>query len=503
MNSNYTFENLFNATPIENDKKGDKDPYGKSVSLRDVTRLIDEVISEHFSRQFIWVRAEVSGYKQDPRKGHIYFDLIEKDGDIIAAQMRANAWGNMGFQIKRKFENGTGESLRAGIKVMLLCEVTFHEQYGISLKAIDIEPNYTLGDMEAQRREIIARLKADGVIDMNKSLPFPSLPRCVAVISSESAAGYEDFENQLQHNKYNVNIASRLYPAIMQGEQTAISVIHALQKIGEHLEKGIPFDAVAILRGGGAKADLSWFDNYELANEVAQFPLPVIIAIGHTRDNGVLDMVANQSVKTPTECAEFLVRQLAEQLFEIDNLTSLLKSFSQDTLHKNRLSIDNLIHSLQRATYGKTQERTTCVQQLIKRLQVAQTRICAPTQIMQLKERLQAGANNFLLTRRHDTHSFNIQLHVLSENILLTQLHKLRMKEQITLIAQQHFLKEQSKIEVMEQKLKLLNPIAMMEMGYALVTKNGKRVKQASELQQNDKISLLFMDGNKNATIND
>lgn len=308
------------------------------LSLSQLCAGISDSISADFS-EAVWVRAEIS--ELSVRNGHCYMELIEKDvfSNRILAKMRAVCWANIFALLKPYFEQETGQVLHAGLQVLVSVLVEFHPAYGLQLNINDINPTYTIGDMARQRLEVIAQLQADGVMDMNKQLPFPTLPQRLAVISSETAAGYGDFCHQLQQNPCGFAFRTELFTAIMQGENAEASIIHALEQIFSRTDD---FDAVVIIRGGGATTDLSCFDRYELALNCAQFPLPVITGIGHLRDVSVLDMVAHTSLKTPTATAEFFINCMIQQADTIALLKQRLLQTIGNLSDKQQHHIDML-----------------------------------------------------------------------------------------------------------------------------------------------------------------
>jgi exodeoxyribonuclease VII large subunit len=278
-----------------------------SITLSELTSRIQETIRMNFDSS-VWIRAEISELRENPG-GHCYLEFIEKDSasDAILAKTKATIWASTFRMLKPYFESSTGQSLRAGLQVLVAVSVEFHGVYGFSLNIRDIDPTFTIGEMAARRLKIIRQLEADGVVDMNKQLELPELPQRLAIISSPTAAGYGDFSDQLKNDPSHFAFYSKLFPAIMQGDQAEASIISALEKIYEHIEL---FDVVVIIRGGGATTDLACFDSYDLAINCAQFPLPIISGIGHQRDISILDMVAHTSVKTPTAAAEFLISKM-------------------------------------------------------------------------------------------------------------------------------------------------------------------------------------------------
>lgn len=280
-----------------------------SISLSQLTDRIQEVLKFSFDAP-VWIRAEISELREN-YNGHCYLELIEKDSstDAILAKTKATIWSSTYRMLKPYFESSTGESLRAGLNVLVAVTVEFHGVYGFSLNIRDIDPVFTIGELAARRLKIIRQLEADGIADMNKLVEMPLLPQHLAIISSATAAGYDDFMNQLRNDENKFAFYTKLFPAVMQGEQAESSIIHSLEKIYEHSEL---FDVVVIIRGGGATTDLACFDSYELALNCAQFPLPIISGIGHQRDVSILDMVAHTSVKTPTAAAEFLISKMKD-----------------------------------------------------------------------------------------------------------------------------------------------------------------------------------------------
>ena len=317
-----------------------------STSLSELTNKIQSVIRQNFT-DAIWVRAEISELRENG--GHCYLELIEKDSetDNILAKTRATCWANVYRMLKPYFESNTGETLRAGLNVLVAVTVEFNGVYGFSLNVRDIETTYTIGELAARRMQIIQKLREEGIDDMNKQLPFPTLPQRIAIISSETAAGYGDFCNQLNSDTSHFAFYPRLFPAIMQGNMAETSIIGALEKIYKHVEL---FDVVVIIRGGGATTDLSCFDSYNLAINCAQFPLPIIAGIGHQRDVSILDMVAHTSVKTPTAAAEYLISALEKAEEEIDELASELCNFTSNIIQKEHKSLELYMLKIKQAS---------------------------------------------------------------------------------------------------------------------------------------------------------
>ncbi len=291
------------------------------IGLYQLNCLVKRELKNRFPDSFL-VIAEIADVKEN-RSGHCYLELVEKreEDDAVIATARATIWAFTYRMLKPYFETTTGKSLQKGIKVLVRVEIVFHELYGYSLNIKDIDPTFTIGDLERKRKEIIDRLTQEGVIDMNRELEFPMLPKTVAIISSPTAAGYGDFVDQLHRNAYGYAFHTKLFPAIMQGEKTTESIIAALERIYEFESL---FDVVVIIRGGGSQTDLGSFDSYELAANVAQFPIPILAGIGHERDETIVDRVAYRSVKTPTAAAAFLIECFSEADGELEEAKEIL-----------------------------------------------------------------------------------------------------------------------------------------------------------------------------------
>ncbi len=315
----------------------------ESYSLSELGKCIKMTLKTAFAEP-VWVRAEISEMHENV-SGHCYLDLIEKadDTDVLVAKQKATIWAFTYRMLKPYFESETGATLRAGMKVLLLCEVEFHEVYGVSLNVRDIDPAFTVGEMAVRRAEIIRRLTDDGIVDMNKQQPLAPVPQRVAVISSATAAGYGDFCDQLRNNVFGYTFYTKLFPATMQGAQTEQSVVAALDKICDFIDN---FDVVVIIRGGGATSDLVAFDNYNLALHCAQFPLPIISGIGHQRDESVVDLVAHTRVKTPTAAAEFLVARINDFEKNIDEMAQNVAFSAREVVHDELLRLQQLIARL-------------------------------------------------------------------------------------------------------------------------------------------------------------
>jgi exodeoxyribonuclease VII large subunit len=404
-------------------------------SLYELNRMLRETVADGFPGQY-WVRAETSDVREN-QNGHCYLEFIEKDSrnKTVIAKARGAIWANLFQMLKVYFENETGQSFVSGLKVLVLVSVEFHEVYGFSLNVHNIDPSYTLGDQARNRALIIRQLEEEGVLTLNKELELPPVTNRIAVISSPTAAGYEDFCNQLFGNPSGFCFYVKLFPATMQGGKTEESVLSALDKINLY---STYFDAVVIIRGGGATSDLSSFDSYLLASSCAQFPLPVITGIGHERDDTVLDAVSHTRVKTPTAAAEFLVERMTE--------TEGALLFMEQQL----------------------------VTAAVARLSDEQVRM------------------NMLATR----FSYLVKERVQEQ---LSELERLafRLKNAVRLCMQN----QKYRLESKEQHLRLASPEAILKKGYTLTLRGKEILKSVVGIHSGEQVTIVFGDGSKTAVI--
>ena len=383
-----------------------------------------------------WVQAEISSISPSGQ-GHCYLELVQKDatGRNFLAKAKANIWRGTWLKLKPYFEAQTGETLKVGMKVLLQVTVTFHEVYGYSLVVQDIDPTYTMGDMARRRKEILEQLEKDGVIGLNRELEIPSLPQRIAVISSATAAGWGDFRDQLAKNIYGFRFYVKLFPAAMQGDDVERSVISALNAVAQRRDD---FDVVIIIRGGGAVSELSCFDSYNLAFNIANFPLPVITGIGHERDDTVADVVAHTKVKTPTAAAEFIINRVFDTASELENLTRRMSDAISEKMNAEKVRIERMSQKL-------------------------------PSLFAVLKTR--------------------------QEQVLETMWIKTVNGVRNMLTAQAH------KLEIVEKSLAAADPQVILKRGYSLTRLNGRAVRCASDLKKGDRLTTVFADGSVESEI--
>ena len=337
----------------------------ETYTLSELTRFINQVVKVNFEKP-IWIKAEISEFRE-ASNGHCYLEFIEKDthSDTLIAKIKGNIWVNTYRMLKPYFESSTGQTLRAGMNVLVAVTVDFHDVYGLSVNIRDIDPTYTLGELAKRRQAIIRQLEADGVIDMNKALELATLPNRIAIISSPTAAGYDDFCNQLNNNPEGFVFYKKLFPATMQGEQAESSIIEALDKI--YAYAGL-FDVVVIIRGGGATTDLACFDSYELALNCAQFPLPIIAGIGHQRDLSIVDMVAHTSVKTPTAAAALLIEMMEDAKGKMTDTFTAIYELLSTRIQNQQQKIADISWKIRHALLNKTAAKKLMLERQKSRL---------------------------------------------------------------------------------------------------------------------------------------
>lgn len=424
---------------------------GKNLTLLELNGLVQEVIEVSMGRNDYWVEAEIAGLNE--RSGHCYLELIEKDaaGNTPVARASARCWRNTWGVVKANFMRVAGKSLAVGMKVLLQVSPQFHVNYGFSWIVSDIDPSFTLGDMLLKRQRIIARLKEEGMFDANRSLSLPLFTQRIAVISSATAAGYGDFCNHLADNEFGYKFHTSLFAAIMQGEGVERSVIAALDQVNMRVEE---FDCVVITRGGGATSDLSGFDTYELACNVVNFPLPVITAIGHDRDESVLDMVSNVRVKTPTAAATFLI----------------------DRLHQVDQRIEQAESRILNVVEGRMQQ---------ERMRIKHLSIRIPT-LFTLAKVKQTGKLDALQSRMDTVVWMKVERGK-------TDVEKWENKMANALATM--FTKENHRLQLLEQRMEAVDPKRILERGYSITLKRGKAVHSVAELKAGDHIETRLKDG--------
>lgn len=426
------------------------------ISLVEFNRRIGGLLHDA-SVQRCWVVAETSDVRQSG--GHCYLELVQKDAQTgqTLARMRGIVWASVYARLRCEFERATGQPFASGMNVMVEVSANFHEQYGLSVVITGINPTYTLGDMARQRLEILNRLRSEGIIDMNKQLPWADVAQRVAVISAASAAGYGDFMNQLHNNPSGIKFYTCLFPAVMQGQSTVTSVIAALERINDYADL---FDCVVIIRGGGSTSDLNSFDNYDLAANVAQFPLPVICGIGHDRDNTVVDSVASVRVKTPTAAAEWLLDRAQSALDHVNALTDMVVDSATQMLSGARQQLAYFTSGIP---------------------------LMADNIVVRHRARLQqiAAAIPVVAARRIDGAGKDLAF----------------ASQRLAMAARQCVANERQRVTGLEKQVELLSPDRVLRRGYSLTLRDGHVVTSASSLCAGDSLVTRFADGERTSVV--
>lgn len=451
----------------------------QELTLLELNRKVKDTIARDFPDNY-WVIAEISEMRVN-RKGHCYLDLVEKDemGDRIIAKARGMIWSYTFRMLKPYFENATGQEFKAGLKIMVHVSVEFHELYGFSLHIADIEPSYTLGEMARKRMETIRKLEQEGIIHMNKQLPMPEVPQKIAVISSQTAAGYKDFMEQLHNNPYGYVFYPRLFPAFMQGDQAESSIIDALEDIYqyEHI-----FDLVAIIRGGGAQADLSCFDLYTLAAHVAQFPLPVISGIGHEKDESVVDLVVHTKLKTPTAVADFLVNRGYQ--FE----ERLLSARDQIVQHTSRFIQTE--HQRQQNLSGRIVPN---INALIERTK---------TRLERKAEKLTHLNQLFIKSQHQHLRDYSARISNNSRRVVQNATWELNhMERNFPPIVEKYVQNKNKHLSNLEQAKKHLDPKNVLKRGFSITQKDGQTITSAQQAEPGDTLTTRLYEGSIQSTV--
>lgn len=429
----------------------------QSYTLLQLQEFLRDLVQACPNIKNVWITAELSDVSE--HGGHCYMDLLQKDPRTGAtvAKARATIWANQWRSIKHRFMAETGQPFASGLTVMVCVTAGYHPLYGMNLNIVAVNPSFTLGERERRRREILQRLKADGIADLNKQTEFPRPCQRIAIVSGKGAAGFGDFINQLANNGSRLRFTVKLFPSLMQGAQTAQGVISALDAIYADIDN---WDCVCIIRGGGASADLDGFDDYSLASHVAQFPLPVIVGIGHERDTTVLDYICRQRVKTPTAAAEFLVSMAQGELDLIRSLGGALLQRASDALS------------------GAKQQMAYISAQL-------------PAAPVQALERAR---------RRVDTTAMRLGSCALQA--LQPMSGRLdRMAQTLAMASTQRLRTEASRLDSHASLLKALSPQAVLQRGYSITRINGHALTDAAQAAPGDVITTELSQGTITSTI--
>ncbi|NLN31929.1 MAG: exodeoxyribonuclease VII large subunit [Bacteroidales bacterium] len=423
---------------------------------------------------FYWLVAEISEIKEN-YAGHCYLELVEKHTDDrnVRARARAIIWNTRYRLLKPLFENVTGESLKTGMKILIRVKIDYNEIYGLSLIVSDIDPSYTVGEMAIKRQLILKRLEEEGVITMNKEHEFPFVPQRIAVISSATAAGWSDFSRHLRENHHGYVFYTALFEAVMQGAESERSILGAFDRIAENISH---FDLVAIIRGGGSQSDLSWFDNYNIAYYVTQFPIPVLTGIGHEKDVSVTDIVAFKALRTPTAVADFLINSIAEAEIRLTELGNRIADKSRSIISGYRDITAVFLSKLKPvAKLAIADQKEMLSNRIMGILNIGKEYLTKAGFIPEnLKSRLKISAASCVLSKKTYLEKSNLDLMNYSVKTIESQ---------------------KTKLTALENSLGILNPVNVLKRGYTLTSINGVIIRSVQDTKKDDIIETRLFDG--------
>ena len=425
-----------------------------------------------------WVVAELSDVRING--GHCYMELIEKnDAGQTVAKLRATIWQSVFNVLRRKFFNATQKDIMTGLKVLLKGNASHHSLYGLSFNITDIDPSYTLGDMERLRQEILMKLTKEGVIGYNKSREMPIAPQRIAIISAAGAAGYGDFINQLHSNEEGFVFYTHLFPAVMQGDRTSGSVTQALDYIESTIDL---WDCVAIIRGGGATTDLNGFDDYSLARKVATFELPVVVGIGHERDRTVLDEIAHTRMKTPTAVAAFFISSLRNAYSMAGNLMEDVIRISNDKINGEQQRLASYTSLIPALANSRLSSASALLQREMTRIPVlAGARISKEQQRLDgMKAMIDSLYRSRTAVAKRRLEEISASLSFLTENIIK---------------------KEMASVCRLESMIEVLSPSNTLKRGYSITRLNGKAVKDVADLKKGDLLVTTLPNGEVKSSV--
>ncbi|SIT74362.1 exodeoxyribonuclease VII large subunit [Pontibacter indicus] len=495
------------------------------LSLFELHQQIREELEMAFPESY-WVVAEISQVTPDRRKGHCYLNLVDKGNDArgaIQAQARATIWSSRFQMLGRYFEEKTGQPLKAGLKILFQAQVRFHELYGLSLDIVNIDANYTIGDLARQRQETLKRLEVEGLLTSNKELEMPLVPQRLAIVSSATAAGYQDFIHQLENNSYGYTFDTRLFPATVQGNEAPASIVKAMDLIARYSHL---FDAIVIIRGGGSQTDLGCFDDYKVAAAIGNSPLPVITGIGHERDESTADIVAHTRQKTPTAVANFLLEKALAFETEIEGLFDSIHMFagqqlrlSADKLERQSLKISNI-------TNAYLQENREQLEHFSKSLLLKPKNFLEnqKRQLLNAERLLQANTKDVLHLRGKELSELSVCVEGISQRWLhmkeqdlnklvhcieteakdkhkRSQLSFVKCSDRLQYSAQKKLSTDSHRLDLLEMRIQANDPEKLLLRGYTLTLINGKIIKHIGQVKEGDVIETRLHDGSVHSLV--
>lgn len=447
-------------------------------SLSEVAMSIHNVIARNYTRPY-YIKAEILKLNYYPHSGHCYPELVEREGNKITAEMRAIIWSSNFESINRRFMTIVGEPLKENLSVLVLATIQYSPKHGLALHIEDVEPSYTLGELERNRQEVIAKLKKENIFDANKKLKIPLLPQKIAVISVETSKGYSDFINTLNNNDKSYTFHTELFPSILQGEKAISGITSQLNVISQRIDD---FDCVVIVRGGGGDVGLSCYDDYQLASTVATFPLPVLTGIGHSTNTTICDLVAYKNFITPTDVAFFLIKAFSNFDEQIQtSFASILSSIST-IIENNSVKLNNFEANFKL----KASKLLTNVNKELNKIS---------TEILFNSKEL---IRNYKQVQKE---VFRNIVEATTQQIKNSNLMLSNCFDRILAFTKQNLNRQKQDCDVLESKLRLLSPQNILKRGYSITLKNGKAIVDNSELQPGDKLETILYNGKVSSVV--
>lgn len=447
-------------------------------SLAEVARSIESVINDSF-RNSLWIKAEMAKLNRYPESGHCYPNLVEKERGRIKAELRGIIWATDYERISKVFTEVTKESLRDGIEILFRAIVKFSPIYGLSLQIQDIDPEYSLGQMAREKLETIRKLKAEGIFDQNKGVPYPVLPKKIAIISVQTSKGYSDFMNILNSNPWNYRFMTHLFPALLQGDKAIESIMWQLQQIKKLSNY---FDIVTIIRGGGGDVGLSCYDDYRLAREVATYPLPVMTGIGHSTNETVVEMVSNTNNITPTDVAYFIIQKFHNFSVKIEEGWKTIIKGADEQLSSEKSRIEEIASSIDNAVKMDVEKQKTALQFFTQHIHAG-----VIERVSAEKEKI-IQSRTVISSRPFDKIAYN----------------KDEMTRTLADISQKirYKINEQSsRIKLLEEQVRLMDPKTILKRGFTITYHNNKPISNIENIEIGHELRTEFHNGNVTSTV--
>jgi exodeoxyribonuclease VII large subunit len=448
-------------------------------SLFEVTTSIQKTIAERYGSSF-WVKAEMNKLNHYSHSGHCYPELVEKTNGNVIAQMKANLWKTDFDRINHNFLRVLKEPLKDGVKILFCASLSFDPSHGLSLRILDIDPSFSLGELEREKRDTMERLRREGIFYANKGLKLPVLPQRIAVISVETSKGYSDFLNVIENNPWGYKFFRFLFPSLLQGEKSIGSICNQLKRIKKVTKH---FDVVAIIRGGGGDVGLSSYNNYALAKEIALFPIPVLTGIGHSTNETVAEMVSYKNAITPTELADFLIQKFHDYALPIKRGEEIIVDRARRMLLDEKLRFKNFMKYFRSVTNGKL--------------------LRCRMEIQNQSETVSRQSKSLIKGKSQSLDGLRQEIRKAIATLLSTNQKQLEILAGETKSLPAHFLeREKEKLEGIERNVRILDPINVLKRGFSITLFNGKALKSYTEVKPSDKITTVLADGQVESEVN-